>query len=230
MNYMWEVLLQGVLQGIEKDDIMFIPAGTANPYREVFFSDMNKSEITDEPIEANALYRYSGVFGPLLDESMDESNELRLKLFDILVHFLSELDLHGGLCRAEYYAGFLREDISNGLFGIKNAGALCHFSLAQERYLLAGLLRLYHTGTSMRLFAKLLREQYPGSITYLDVSRHRELLIYVGKKKTKSLEAQLELLCELFVPIDYDIKLFWDMHFGIIETLETMEIGSIMMY
>ena len=66
MNYMWQILLEGEEQGLDKDDIRFQPSRIANPYREVFFKDFNKPVITEEPIDVNAYYRYGTVFGPLL--------------------------------------------------------------------------------------------------------------------------------------------------------------------
>ncbi|MDR0491781.1 MAG: hypothetical protein LBH28_11110 [Oscillospiraceae bacterium] len=230
MNYMWEVLLQGEEQGLGREDIRFEPSRTANPYREVFFKDFNKPILTGGPIDVNAYYRYASVFGPLLDEGMDNHPELQSALFDILAHFLSELDLRSGLCQAEYYARFLREDIAAGLTGRDNAGRLGQFSRKQARLVAACWLRAHKVGTSMKLFAQLLRALYPNSIAYLDARGVRELLIYVGKIRTPELAAQLELLRDLFVPADYDVKLFWDMHFGLIDTEETMEIGNIMIY
>ena len=61
----------------------------------------------------------------------------------------------------------------------------------------------------------MLRELYPSSIVYLDARGVRELLAYIGKKQTEELTGQLKLLCDLFIPADYDVHLFWDMHFGI---------------
>ena len=230
MNYMWEVLLEGEELGLTKQDIQFRPSRMANPYREVFFKDFNKTVINREPIYANAFYRFGAIFGTMLDENMNEFQELRDALFDILTHYLSELDLRSGLCRAEYYAKFLREDIAHGLYGRKNKERLVYFKRKQARLVASALLRMYKVGTSLRLFAQLLRELYSGSIAYLEARSVRELLIYVGKKETKALAAQLDFLCDLFVPVDYDIKLFWHMHFGLIGTDETMEIGNVMMY
>ena len=230
MNYMWEALLQGDEQGLGKEGVRFSPSKIANPYREVFFKDFNKPIITMEPVDVNVYYRYGAVFGALLGEDMADLPELQTVLFDVLAHYLSELDLRSGLCRAEYYARFLREDIAAGLFGRENAERLGCFNRKEKRLVAAGLLRMYKVGASMRLFAQLLRELYSNSITYLDARGVRELLIYVGKKQTRELLKQMEMLCDLFVPADYDVKLFWDMHFGLIDTEETMEIGSIMMY
>jgi hypothetical protein len=228
---MWEALLSGMDMDIAKEDLRFQPSRIANPYREVFFKDFNKPVIAaDQPVEVNAFYRYGDVFGTLLLGEMEGYTELRSVLFDILTHYLSELDFRSGLCRDEYYAWFLRGDVAAGLYGAKNAERLDCFSRKEKRLVCAGLLRLYKVGASSRLFAQLLREIYPRSITYLDVRGIRELLIYIGQKRTKALTAQMELLCDLFVPADYDVKLFWDAHFGLIDTLETMEIGRIMMY
>jgi len=230
MNYMWEALLEGEEQGIDKSDLRFAPSRMANPYREVFFKDFNKPILTSDPVDVNAYYRYGDIFSPLLGDDMEEYPEIQAVLFDILAHFLSELDLRSGLCRAEYFAKFLREDITAGCAGWENAERFRHFNRREARIVAAGWLRTHKVGTSMKLFAQLLQALYPNSITYLDARGVRELLVYVGMKQTPALKAQLELLRDLFVPADYDVKLFWDMHFGLMDTLETMEIGKIMIY
>ena len=230
MNYMWEALLLGEEQGLSKDAVRFTPSRVANPYREVFFKDFNKPVINKEPIDVNVYYRYGNVFNSLLGEDMNVYPELQAVLFDVLAHFLSELDLRSGLCRAEYYARFLWEDIAAGIFGQENAERLKYFDRKEKKLMAAGLLRMYKVGASMRMFAQLLRELYPNSISYLDVRSERELLIYIGKKRTKKLYNQIDLLCDLFIPADYDVMLFWDKHFGLIGADETMEIGQIMMY
>jgi len=231
MNYMWQALINGMSEGVAKEDVHFVPAKIANPYRETFFSDVNKVSVTaEEPIEVNALYRYAAVFEALIDGRLVAHGELRDKLFDILAHYVSELDLREGLSRAVYYAKFLCEDIAGCVFGEKNAESLVHFSSMKQRHMLSGLLRAYQSGMPLKLFAKLLRELYPNSITYLDNNVRLEFLIYIGKKKTDELEAQVQLLCDMLIPADYNVILFWDMHFGLIGIDETMEIGQIMMY
>jgi hypothetical protein len=230
MNYMWEALLRGEELGIPKEEIRFVPAKTANPYREVFFDDMNIGLTAAGDVNVNAYYRYGAVFGPLLDEGMDGSADIRAVLFDILAHYLTELDLMEGMCRAEFHSRFLREDILSGIYGRINAERIVNFDKRGQRLTLAALLRMYSAGSSMKLFAGLLRELYPRSIAYLDTSGGRTLLLYIGQKKTPELGNQVDMLCDLFIPADYNVKLFWDMHFGLIDTDETMEIGQIMLF
>jgi hypothetical protein len=226
---MWEAALRADDAGISRNTLRFCPSNTADPYREVIPEYLNE-RVLGESILVNPYYRYGSIFDALLGESTDAHPELREVLFDILAHYLTELDLREGLCRDEYYAGFLKEDIEAGICGRENAERLRRFPKRLLRFVLSGLLSLYRTGTSMPMFAGLLRTMYPHAIVYLDVRDVRELLIYAGEKKTPDLEAQLALLCDLFVPADYDIKLFWDRHFGLIGVDETMEIGEIMMY
>ena len=230
MNYMWEALLQGEEQGLAKEDIWFTPSQTADPYREVFFKDFNKSALTREAVDVNAYYRYGSVFGSLLSEDMDDWPGIRSALFNLLAHYLSELDLRSGLCRSEYYALFLREDIESGLFGPKYTDVLRSFPKSQERFVLSGLLRLYRVGPSLQLFAQLLRDLYPRSIVYFDTHGRREVLIYIGKKKTPVLERQVNALCDLFLAINLKIHIFWELHFGLIGVDETLEIGDIMIF
>jgi hypothetical protein len=228
---MWEAaLLAADAYGLSLDDLRFCPARTADPYREVIPENLNQRAPDGESIVVNPHYRYGSIFTALLDERTDAHPELRDILFDILAHRLTELDLRSGLCRDEYRAGFLREDIEAGVYGRENAERLRRFPGSALRFVLSALLSLYRTGTSMSMFAGLLGTLYPHSVIYLDVRSVRELLIYVGKKKTPDLGAQLDLLCDLFVPADCDTELFWDMHFGLIGVDETMEIGGIMMY
>ena len=238
MNYMWEAFLKGGEQGLDKGTLRFTPSSIANPYREVFFKDINKPNISAASIEVNAYYRYSAVFEALLGEDMDGMPEFREVFFDILAHYLSGLDLRSGMCRGEYYMKFLSEDLAAGVFGQKRTDVLWQkareslncFDRKAKRLVLAGLLRMYKIGASMSLLAQLLRTLYPDSIVYLDVRDVREVLIYTGMKQTEELSGQMELLCYLFVPADYSVKLFWDRHFGLMGIPETMEIGEIMMY
>jgi len=230
MNYMWEALLHGDFCGVSRDEIRFIPAKGTNPYRELIPNYVNVKPNVNLPIEVNALYRYAQILESLIDASISGRVEFRSELFNMIAHFLSDLDLREGLCHTEYHAKFLRTCILEGLFSSKNAEAIGQFSTQQRRLVLTSLLKRYTAGTSTQLFAKLLRNLYPNSITYFDSYRKRELLIFIGKKRTEKLALQASLLCDIFVPIDYEVKMFWDMHFGLIGIDETMEIGQIMMY
>lgn len=58
---------------------------------------MNQSVLTDLAVEVNGIYRYAAIFERSLEERMGRYPELRELLFDILMHYLAQLDLRQGL-------------------------------------------------------------------------------------------------------------------------------------
>ena len=71
---------------------------------------------------------------------------------------------------------------------------------------------------------------YPRSIVYLDSVERRELLIYIGKSETQELKKQVHFIIDMFIPFEYIIHLFWDVHFGILDVNETLEMNEFQIY
>ena len=229
MTNIWEALLKADEQGFPRERIRFIQADTPSPYAEVSFSDVNRQHVNDEPVQVNAYYRYSQIFDKLLD-GLDDYSELRDILFDVLVHYLAAMSTVDGLCNSEYHGRFLREDIQTGMFGRQFRQALEAFPHSQIRFVVEGMVRLYTLGSSLILFRTIMRQLYQNSIIYLDIAERRELLIYIGAKETPELKRQVDFLLALFVPFDYGVQLFWNMHFGIMGVDETMMLGEFVVY
>lgn len=230
MNYAWDVAIKADEQGIPINKLKFIPANPISPYSELGFQNLNQSELTDTKIEINGLYRYSAIFETMVDGTLADYPELRDALFDILTHYLIQLDLRQGLCRQEYYQLAMQKDIESGSFGVENAGVLQLFSKAQRQQALIHLVRLYELGPSLRLMRSVLSAVYPKSIMYFSCDTSREVLLYVGHEKTADYVRQVEFICGVFLPIDYSVELFWDVHFGIIGIGETMMTDEIMVF
>ena len=56
------------------------------------------------------------------------------------------------------------------------------------------------------------------------------MLIYIGRTETAELRGQVDFLVSMFVPFDYKVHLFWDIHFGIMGVDETMGLDEFMVY
>ena len=229
MTYVWEALLKADEQGFGRENIRFVPAREVSPYTELVNDDINRDYVDSDPIEVNAHYRHSAVFGPL-DGLPDGCDEFAHCLYDILMHLVAEVNLLEGLCRDEFYGLFLREDVESGAFGRQHAGVFRSFTRPQRRHVAEGMVRLYKLGPSAELFKTLMRKAYPLSITYHDITERKEILVYVGKKETPELRRQMDFLLSAFVPFDYVPHLFWDMHFGIFGVNETLELDGFVVY
>lgn len=109
MNYIWDLLVRAGRSGIKRSDIHFVPAKVYSPYMELSHADLNAAAVEQE-VEVNPYYRFYDIFRDLFDPNNAEDSELRETLFDLIIHFLAELDLMQGMNKREYQIRFtLRE-------------------------------------------------------------------------------------------------------------------------
>ncbi|CAM5263560.1 Iron-dependent peroxidase OS=Lysinibacillus sphaericus OX=1421 GN=LS41612_08705 PE=4 SV=1 [Lysinibacillus sphaericus] len=64
----------------------------------------------------------------------------------------------------------------------------------------------------------------------LDQEEHDELLLYIAQKKTERNDSKVQLIQELFLPVSFHMEVYWEYHFGIIGTEETMKLDQIALY
>ncbi|MBU3175844.1 hypothetical protein KPL47_05625 [Clostridium estertheticum] len=228
MNYIWDILLKADKQNILRENIKFVPAKVYSPYMEIAFADLNANSLpSDNTIEINAYYRFQHIFDELLNVNFDESKELIETFFDIVIHFLAEIDLTQGLCKNEYYKKFIMKDIRNGSFGYELSENINEFNKEEIDYLLSGLITLYVTGESLYLFNKIIRKTFTNNIVYISNDHNKKLLIYLAKSKTQKLKRKIDVIINLFLPINMDVTIYWDKHFGIIGIDKTMKLDGI---
>jgi len=229
MTYIWEVLLYADEQDFPRENIRFVQTKTLSPYMEIAYEDLNREHIDEAPVEVNAYYRFAAIFDHLL-KGLDEYPEFRDCLYDILMHYIASINIREGLCKNEYYGLFLREDVKSGKYGSQFREVFDTFTRRQSRFVVENMVRLYSLGSSVTLFRTVMKQLYPRSLIYLDAVDRRELLVYVGNKETPELRKQVDFLLSMFVPFDYVIHLFWDIHFGIFGVNETLELDDFVLY
>ena len=230
MTYIWEILLQADEQNISRKNLRFKQVDSPSPYMEVAYEELNRNFIDEEPIDINAYYRFSSIFDYVLDDSMNVYPELSSTLYDIIMHYVAEINMREGLCKKEYYGLFLKNDVQTNKFGIEYNEVFKTFPRKQVRFVIESMVRLYEIGPSISLVRAVLRQLYPRSIVYLDSVERRELLIYIGKSETQELKKQVHFIIDMFIPFDYIIHLFWDVHFGILDVNETLEMNEFQIY
>ena len=230
LNYIWEALLEVQKADSPLNDIQFIPSFTHSPYMETSFEDLNPYSLTQEPVQVNARYRFAPIFDSLLDGQFDNKIEVRNTLYNLIMHLLGWMDLRSGLHKKEYYALFLSRDIVDGKFNKKYSEAIKMFPIEKKRFIFEHLVLLYTIGPSIEMLRSLICQLYTNSLLYLDKCDNKDVLIYIGRKQTPELAQQLSVICDFFVPFDYIVHLFWELHFGIIDVDETMDLDEFMIY
>lgn len=230
MNTAWEVALKAKEQGVDPQALRYIPNCNSGPYRETGFIDLNIRELGESEVEINPLYRFTHIFGELLDVNLTEMPEARELLFDVFLHYQTQLDLRSGLTKSEYYVRALLKDILNGAYGKEAADAICLFSNPQVKKILYAMLELFRCGMSVGLFQKVIRAVYPTAVVYRNTDIYRELLIYLPLTKSVEEEQKLNFIIGMFLDINFTVYTFWGKHFGIIGYDLTLQFDKMLLF
>lgn len=230
MNYIWDILIRAQNQGIKKDKLKFINADVSSPYMETSFAYLNNTIIPKGlEIEVNPNYRFHEIFKELFNINIQEDRQIRDVILDIILHYLGEVDLMSGLSKEEFYKIFIYRDIVNKIYGEELAENIKYLNKEELDVVLNGFLSLIKTGTSMILFNKIIKNIFSNSTVYISQDVNKSLYIYLGVRKTKENIGKINAIINTFLPIDFSIKLFWNMHFAIIGIEDTMFIDKIVM-
>jgi len=230
MNYIWEAVLAADQSGIPREEITYCPTRNGSPYAEVVLENLNSKTLESTKVEVNPLYRFAEEFSAVLDGNVEGHEKTREILFDITMHYMAQADLRQGLSRQEYALRFLLKDLLDGVCGQEAAEAAAHFEKAKLRRLLGFIWKLYQCGSSITLFREVMSCMYPASLVYASNEEAREVLVYIGKKETARERERIEFLRDMFLPINFQVFLFWDRHFGIIGVEETMLLDEMVLF
>lgn len=229
MNYIWDLLIKAEQSGLAKKDIHFVPAKVYSPYMELSNEAIN-TRVIEQKVEINPYYRFYDIFRDLFDVNNNEDIELRDTLFDIIIHFLADIDLIQGMNKREYYIKFVLMDIEMGIFGNSVREKIRLFNREEREVIARNILRLYETGEAVYLLRDTMRKIFKSSTIYANCEEKDELLIYIGQEENETTRAKLELIKEIFLPVRFHTEIYWKNHFGIIGVEETMRMDSIALY
>ena len=229
MNCIWDLLIKAERSGIEKILLQFTLAKVFSPYMELSLENLNAKEV-DQIIEINPYYRFYEIFRDLFDPNIETDVELRNSLFDVLIHFLAEIDLMQGMNKREYYIRFLQQDLEAGVFGSSVKDNIYLFTKEERVMIASNLLRLYETGEAVYLLKDTTKKVFTRSTIYANCEEKDELLFYIGQAETPIARAKIELIKDLFLPVRFSTELYWSYHFGIMEVEETMQVDYIALY
>lgn len=230
MNYTWEAVLAADQAGIRREDIRFVPVRNGSPYAEIVLENINSGGLERPEVEVNPLYRFAKEFSAVFDLNVEGYEKTRELFFDAVMQYMAQLDLRQGLSRQEFALRFLLEDLQNEVCGSQAACVIQNFEGNKVRRLLRLIQKLYQCGSSIYLFKEVMRCMYPDSLVYASNEAVRQVLVYVGVKETDEERERLHFLRDMFLTINFQMFLFWEHHFGIIDVDETMEFDEMVLF
>ena len=235
MNFMWDIAIRAGEQGREEQDLFFCQAKEYSPFYEQAFSCVNETEVESSKIELNLLYRFAHIFQDILawekkEPELEEYHKFRDFFLDAVLHAILYTDLHSGLTRREISIRKIQEELCQGTFFHGTVGSFGRMN-HQEQYRLAALaLCQMETGSSFGMFRRALKVLYPKALLYQFREDEKRLILYLDKEQTGEEERRLQFVEEMFLPVGYEQKVFWQYHFGIIGIEGTMKPEEMALY
>lgn len=231
MNYLWEAELEARNAGIKRRNIRFRHTSNSSPYMEVALEMLNQEDIQGmNEIPVNTYFRFYSIFKDMFRPGYQEYPALRESLTNLILHMIASNDARKGMTREEYHKKMLLKDIQTGCFGAEIQNQFELFEKKQQEILLSGWLRNYRAGSSLTSFTDMVHAVIDDSIVYHGKDMPDEILIYTSLKNTSESEQKLSLLADIFLPVHYQVIVFYEYHFGIIGIDDTMVMDEIAMY
>ena len=209
--------------------MLFCQSQQVSPWYEQSFSTLNQKDIESNIIEINALCRFSEIFSNLLSKDLVGYEEYRKYIFDILIHFLAELDLNSHLTRDDFYLMRLQNEIIDGILGKSYGDVFSSMDFYDRKNLVGLLYHEMHSVATLTIFKKAITTIYPEAMIYQIKHKPNELLLYIGQKKA-IVEKNVNIIIDLFLPMGFDIRVFWDSHFGVMSVDATMRLNELELF
>ena len=235
MNFMWDMALRAYEQGKDEEELFFAQAEEYSPFYEQSFPCINERSVETNVIGLNLLYRFADIFQEILaPETLGlgegEYAQFCRYLTDAALHTILYTDLRHGLTRRELYIHKILEELRDGTFW---KGTMADFGMigrAEQGRFAALVLRQMETGSSLQIFRKGILVLYPDAMLYQIKKEPKKLLLYIRYPKTEEREHQLRFVQDMFLPIGFELRVFWQYHFGIIGAEGTMKLDKMALY
>lgn len=223
----YEYILYAKENGMRDADITFVPSKAFSPYTECQSNIINQINILEnKKIEVNPFYRYEEVFAGLL--AVDSENilsEIKGFIFDFWIHEIYQIERLSGMNRKSFEKSYLISEIENGLFGTSIKREFDLFNKEEKESLIYQVIHLYTGGDGIVLFCSALKIFLANVFVYtLDENK---ILLFIGEKESTVLRKKISFIKDIFIPMEMQIEIFWNKHFGIFDLEETMVLDEI---
>lgn len=227
MNYVGQIIKKAHKQNYKVENIFFKQGKDVSPWYEQAFPCLNQTKIEEDVIEVNAFYRFPEIFNDILHPELMGYDDFKRYMFDLSIHLLAEFDLYKSLTKDDFCLLRIEHEIISGIYGEKYGCCYMRFCKAEQIKVLRCFYELLHTKESLGLFRKALTAIYPDVLLYQIKEEPQKLILYLGLKKTDQEQQKLDFLQDMFLPLEFQPRIFWDKHFGVCSVDATLVMDEI---
>lgn len=230
MNFLWDIALRAKACNKNEEDLFFLQAKDYSPFYEQSFPCINEDKVNTNEIELNLLYRLADIYQEILAEKGEEFQEFKKYLIDATLHILLYTDLRHGLSKRDIYIRKITEELLNGMFWKDGAIEFKRIPVQKQIRLATLVLNQIQTGSSLLIYRRSVLILFPDAILYQVKADRKRLLLYIKDKPDENKKRMLQYVQDMFLPLGYSVRIFWEHHFGIIGVDSTMKMDEVAIY
>lgn len=219
MDRFWEKVAE------KKENIRFYQSTSYSPYSEFSQNWMNEKEGIIK-LGINSFYRYESIMQSLFSLTGIEER-WREWIFDIYMHYLTELEYRTGVTIQEFEVRKYWNDLEKGIYGQKVKNIFDSLSSDNKYYISHTLWKQSKSRENVYKFADVLVTVLNGGIVYKNKFNEKQLLLYLNERENENSKDKIELLQQLFQPLGYNLRILWENHFAVLGEERTMIIDEI---
>lgn len=217
-------------QGKKESELFFCQAKDYSPFYEQSFPCLNEKKVENNEVELNLLFRFAYIFQYILARQEEDMQDFRKYFVDAALHVILHTDLRHGLTRKEIFIRKLLEELESGIFWEKGAAEIQLIEPEKRSRIAALAYGQMQTGSSLMTFRKGLLILFPDAVLYQMRAERKKLLLYLECDKSQENERKLQFIQDMFLPVSYQLRVFWKYHFGIIGVDAAMKTDEIAIY
>lgn len=219
MKTIWEFLHENA------ENIRYQQTEYFSPYYEVSKESLKIGQDKVCQVSFNAFYRYEEVFEALFDMNIKE--EYKKFLFDCMLHYLVCQEFQVGVTKGEYKLRYYWKDMEEGRYGEQVKTVFTSLPKEKKHFLARTLYQQNQIQASVYLFANSVTKMLTNCVVYRNKIEPTVILVYIQEKNSSYHQKILMVLKELFLPLNYTMRIFNEKHFGVIGAEQTMETDEI---
>lgn len=230
MNFIWDIIINAKDNDIKKDELFFVLGKDISPWYEQSFSCLNQTNVDSNFIEINPFYRFNHIFQDFLHVDFDENLEFRKYFFDLVVHFLAEIDLSLGTNQNSVFLNVIEQEINTSVLGEDLALKFKQFFGDERVSMLMLVLTQLNIGSSMMNFKKAIKISFKNCLLYQIKDETDNFILYTSAKENEVNQDKLDFITEMFLPLGCNLRVFWTEHFGLLGIEQSMKLDTIELF
>ena len=219
MNGFWKAVSEDI------ENVRIRQADSFGPYSE-FTERWLEEKTMPKQVSVNGFYRFDAIMQALFGEERVEP-AIQDWLFDVYMHALVPIGLRTGMSYQELQIRQKWNALADGTYGEKNAEIFCSLDSDRKYYIAHALWSQEQTGAGIRKFADVMVRTLEKGIVYKNKCREKQILLYVSNNENTEDAEVIALVQELFLPLGYELDIFWEKHFAVIGQEQTMQLDEI---